>query len=310
MTNDNVTSLFDLNPENPCQAFLNIRDSQGDIRYFIENNWPIYKPYADKDFVKKFPYEFLPCFWEMYLTCTLLHLKLSVKPKKKKEGPDILLELDNNRIWVEAIAPTGGAPSKPDSVPKMKVFKGDSSQEEVVASKVPEEKIILRLTSAIVKKYEEKYSKYLNKRILDKEDCYIIAINGTDIPSCPFVKNCILKAVFPMGHLQFLFDRNSGSLGDPSYSYRPEISRNRGMNISTEIFLDPHFKNLSAVLFSTIGPGCDLEKVGMGEDFILVHNPLAKNPLTEGLIKTGLEWFAKETNDCYELTCKNWNENN
>ena len=113
------------------------------LKVFMEKLWLDYHHYADKDFRQKLREDFHSRFWEMYLTCTLLYKSFPVKRKKTNRGPDILIEDSSRRIWIEAIAPTGGIDSNPDKVPNMKYG---------VAQEVPDKEITLRYCSAISEK--------------------------------------------------------------------------------------------------------------------------------------------------------------
>lgn len=64
--------------------------------------------------------------------------------------------------------------------------------------------------------------------------------------------------------------------------------------INTDIFTNEEYTWISAVLFSKVHPGFlldhanEVEEIhwsGMQNDFVLVHNPIAKNPLEEELFK-------------------------
>ena len=83
-------------------------------------------------------------------------------------GPDILLECDGSRIWVEAVVATNGSPGRPDSVV-------EPNQDD--SGKIPEEKLVLRYANAISKKCR-KYRRYLRDGIIHKSDAFVIAING------------------------------------------------------------------------------------------------------------------------------------
>ena len=56
-------------------------------------------------------------FWEMYLTCTFLQdaLRLGYRVSCPKPGPDVLIEYQGRRIWIEATVATDGDPTSPDS---------------------------------------------------------------------------------------------------------------------------------------------------------------------------------------------------
>ena len=106
------------------QLYNDIRDIT-DIEYFVnlrqdlESLWQDYSPYADPGFRESMPLDINARVWEMYLTCALLERQLPVKPKQSADGPDVLIEQGVSRVWIEAIAPSGGDEGNPDRVPEM-----------------------------------------------------------------------------------------------------------------------------------------------------------------------------------------------
>ncbi len=44
----------------------------------------------------------------------------------------------------------------------------------------------------------------------------------------------------------------------------------------------------------------------LGKDFVLVHNPLALNPISRGLFQIGREYIATPTSDEYQMSCNDW----
>jgi hypothetical protein len=103
-------------------AFSNLRDGTDDCqiaaRSFVEQLWDTYCSYADDHFLTEISRDFNAWFWEMYLTCALLEHapKRGYALSCPKPGPDICLQLDAKRIWVEAISVTNGRRGKPDSL--------------------------------------------------------------------------------------------------------------------------------------------------------------------------------------------------
>ena len=73
-----------------------------------------------------------------------------------KPGPDIVLERDGRRVWVEAVVATNGIPGRPDSIVEPNP---DAS------GRIPEEKLVLRYANAISEKYR-KYRGYLREGII------------------------------------------------------------------------------------------------------------------------------------------------
>ena len=119
------------------------------LRCYVENLWGTYQEYADKDFARQLAQDFDARFWEMYLTCTLIHESFNVVPKRTTaRGPDIRIDEESTTIWIEAVTPRVGDPKKPDSVPPARTG---------VPQEIPDEQITLRYRSAIHGKYVGKY---------------------------------------------------------------------------------------------------------------------------------------------------------
>jgi hypothetical protein len=93
-----------------------------------------------------------------------------------------------------------------------------------------------------------------------------------------------------------------------STTHRDNIKKKNGVEISTDIFLKSEYEGLSAVLYSNVSFGRRPTK--MGEDYILVHNPKAKNPCPHGLLGIGTEYTVELSTDKIELFKKNWNTRN
>lgn len=237
----------------------------------------------------------------MYLTCTLLENKLPVKLKTRAAGPDILIEHGKDKIWIEAIAPTSGSQDNPDQVPGLKFG---------VVTQVPGDQIILRYSSAISAKYENKYYEYLNKGIISPSDSYVIAINSCNIEITTVLPNSepplIFKTVFPVGYRKITDDIKTKKRIWNGFEPRYSIKKATGVEIPTDLFLDQKYSKLSGILYSGVG----VRKIynRMGEDFVFIHNPLAgENAIAPGFLKVGVEYIAYEKTSSYEIHSTNWN---
>ncbi|MBN1366513.1 MAG: hypothetical protein JW967_01115 [Dehalococcoidales bacterium] len=262
---------------------------------FMEHLWNRYHEYADKDFPQKLSEDFPARFWEMYLTCTLLEKSCSVCPRLTyAKGPDIKILNPCNSIYLEAVTPSEGISDNKDRVHEMPLM---------TAVKVPDEEITLRYCSAIADKFE-KYKSYLKNNSISSNDVYVIALNSckikqaimeTDIPR-------ILKAVLPFGDPQVTISKRAGVKPYWSYQYRDKIYRYNTSSVPTDLFLNQNYDGLSGILYSRT----DLfnKPKRMGDNFIFIHNPLARNPLPHGYFKFGMEYYINlETNS---LNSKDW----
>jgi hypothetical protein len=268
------------------QAFLNLRAGEQEwlleARTRVEALWEQFYSFADPNFLTEIRRDFQARFWEMYLTCTMLqHQDRGYQVSCPKPGPDILLEFQGSRIWIEAVTATDGTPGLPDSLgPKV-----DSTN--------PEQKIILRYTNAIREKYR-KYMGYLRNGLIRKNDAYVIAINAANLrfkgihaadDAPPFV-----KALYPLGFFQLLLDRVSGDIVGHGNETRFEIAKASGNKVGVYAFLDRQSRGISAVLCSFASP---TYTGPLGLDFELAYNPMARSPLPENLITARRIWTAE-----------------
>ncbi|MGF1933684.1 MAG: hypothetical protein RM347_004710 [Nostoc sp. ChiQUE02] len=258
---------------------------------FIEEMWLQYKPYADRHFLLESRKNFKQRIWEMYLTCSLIAKGFSITSDDK--GPDIRILKEGVVIWIEAVAPKAGEGN--DAVTEL---------QDRTTRRVPDDQIKLRYRSAIGEKYNKKYQKYILNQIVKPNDCYIIAINGSAIPSAKRETEIprIIRSVLPFGNETLIIDVEKHELLDRSYEYQDQVSKVSGSSVSTDIFLNNQYDGISAVLYSCVGVDSLNSPQELGDDFVLLHNPLAKNKLERGLIKLGREYWVENP----ILECTNW----
>ena len=264
---------------------------------FAERLWSEYYPYADANFLTEVRSNFHARFWEMYLTCALLQhqrkqgYSVSCPKRKNSGGPDILIELDNIRIWIEAVTATDGAPGLPDSIVE--------SMPGQVHS-VPEEKIILRYANAIAEKHR-KYTDYRAKGIVSEKDSYIIAVNGWPLSYrwADAEMPRFLKSVFPFGHLEVVIDKTSKKVVEKRHQFRPDIFKLTGSPVSTRTFLCDEYIGISAVMHSYANACTPFD---LGADLLIVHNPRAANPVPLELIPVTREYTATASEGGCRLT--------
>lgn len=286
---------FFLPTKNGCLAYKNVRDKPDlcgfknyGLKNYVESLWEIYRPHADRNFRSDACNHFQSRFWEMYLGVTFIEHGFKIC-NDKSTGPEFYLENGDRRIWIEAVAP--GAGGGPDAVP---------AQETGVAGDAPINEFILRLRHAIEEKWK-KYEEYIKKNIVDPDDIYIIGINTKNIALIPWDSEipAIFKTVYPFGNQRFHFDKNNGKAKKTSHEHRDSIEKKSGSPVSTDVFLDPDYAGISAVIYSHVD--CANKPKTFGADFVLVHNAVAKNNLNVGTFKFGREcWIENEELNCIE----------
>jgi len=297
--------LFDKNITAKDPVYTNIRDGhfpeQIVERQIAENLWAKYHPYADRHFLVEIRKDFDARFWEMYLACTLLDNGYKISSADR--GPDIKVNHSEKTVWIEAIAPTAGDPSSPDSVPDNRMRPG-----HVVAREVPDRQIIFRYCAAIKEKYCVKYFKYVKDGIVGNDDCYVIAVNGCRVSwsRVDYEPPRIVRSVLPFGWPEVTIDTTSHKIVKRGYQYRTYLRKESGSQVDTNIFVKPEYKHISAVIFSNVDVANPTRF--MGEDFIIVRNPLALRPLPDDFPKLGREYWATLSKDTITLSSKNRTE--
>lgn len=208
------------------------------------------------------------------------------------EGPDFLLTDGSRRVWVEVICP------EPIGLPlEWLELQIDH------AGSVPHQEILLRWTSAIKDKTDKlvgsvdgKVRGYLHSGLVAEDDIYVIAVNGCRLRHGPFSALLgisqfpyAVEAVFPAGPYQVHIDRRSLKSVGHGYQGRFHIPKPNGASVPTHAFLDPRYKNVSAVWAVDLNGGT---VVGNHEPSALVHNPNATQPLPRGFLPADSEYIA------------------
>ena len=278
--------------------YVNLRDRQNEwtvpARDFVERLWDRFREFSDPNFLKEVRSNLHARFWEMYLTCALQEYaaQRGAVLSCPKPGPDILLEHEGKRAWIEAVVATNGTPEHPDAV--VEPNKGGT---------IPEDKLVLRYTNAIAEKYE-KYRGYLRAGIIHENEAFVIAINYAalsyrwaraeiDLPR-------FLKAVYPLGVLQLLLDRQTGEIIGHQNEPRFTIKKAGGAAVGTMSFLEPGSEGISAVLAS--GADAMSHAARLGFDFELAHNPMSRAPIPDFVIPAKTAWRAVLNENDAQLT--------
>jgi len=279
---------------NPNYIALVESPRNAQLRQIAEELWVEFHLYADPHFPQKFADHLHQRFWEMYLAIQLLHKNIQLIPRISSMGPDIHAQNGDQDIWIEAVAPTEGVGL--DAVPKIM----DSPKFEPL----PEDKIILRFTNALLEKHS-KHSRYLESGLFSDKDPYVIAINGRSIQMIIFdgPLPAIVKAVYPVGDLVVAIDPENHAVVSEGYQVRQEISKESGSPVSTNAFLDPTFSGISGLLYSDAALW-DMPSYP-GSEFLYIHNSVADNPLPSEWLcqirevaKDGNHLVLSTTTDC------------
>ena len=246
-----------------------------------EYMWSLFQPYADDHFLTEFPLQTHQRWFEMYLTASMIEAQLNVRPHSR--GPDILVELDNQRIWIEATCATSGDPMRPDSVPP-KV--PDRVSEE------PVDQYVLRIRSSLAAK-EEKYKKYIMDGIVSQNDIAIIAINvfRIDGPG-PYTDSHMKRALYGLGDPVVSISRSTREIVDIGHQSEYVVQKSGGAEVNVRPFCDGSMSHISSVLKSL----ADIWNLPdrLGSDFVLYPNLVCGNRWKPGTLDIGHEWVFQE----------------
>lgn len=256
--------------------FCDVRDNELflDVRNRCLNLWQHFEPLADKKFKQQFSESFDSCFWEMYLGSYLSN-KYPGAISSKNNGPDFNLDINGQKIFVEAAVASRGTTS--DKIPD--ISKYDETREPLV----PFKELVLRVTAKLKDKAEAN-----NAREHAKEGPYIIAINLPYIEAwlCPSPPLAAQAALGVSGQLIEFNEHGASS----SFTHNPNISRSTGALVPTEYFLRDDFSHISALIVASVNP---FSTSYSSPSLELLHNPKATKPIGRGLITFGREYWVE-----------------
>ena len=186
-------------------------------RDFVECLWRDYSEFADKNFLSNAKNNFHQRFWEMYLSVTFVRKGYKVI-KTPDESPDVCIQMNGKKIWIEAVAPGPGTGL--DQIPIPEFGK---------ANWVPTDQIALRYLNVLNTKFH-KYQTYVKKEIVGSSDIFVIAINCSKVPHAYFGSSLPyhVQALLPIGPPNVIFDVATDSIVKTGYSFKDSVVKNSG----------------------------------------------------------------------------------
>ena len=288
-----VSGLFyDILPSQCSRAYENMYAPKGDgldarcgmARMHCEDLWSVFQDFADSNFKREFAINTHQRWFEMYLTVSLI--RAGQKVACPKPGPDVLLNVDGRRIWIEAVCATSGQPGLPDSI-RPPVF-GQLTQE-------PTEQYVLRIRTALDEK-QRKYRTYIQDGIVSCDDVTCVAINVYDVYGLdPYIHSHMMRSLYGIGDLQVEFSQQTGGIVDIGHGHVVSIRKSSGADVPVESFIDNSLKHVSAVLASHMDAFNRPSR--LGEDFVLYPNLTGQRPWPQSVLNVGKEWRFEEFND-------------
>jgi len=249
----------------------------------VEELYKLYGEYLDRDFPQKLAEDFNARYWELYLVASLKERNYKLYSKQNTQGPDILVQENNNKIFIEAVTVSEGDKKNKDKVPTMETY-----------GWVANDSISLRYLSSIKDKYD-KYRCYLSQGVISNSDSFVIALNSCKIWQANMEDNVplIFKTLTGIGDEVSVYDTNQKKEVNHYYKKRKVIVRDNKSPVNTGIFLGCDYEGLSGIFYSNVNI-CNKPKRS-GDDLIFIHNPYAKNKIPIGYFNFGIEYLKEWT---------------
>jgi len=248
----------------------------------MEKLWEDFAPFADKQFLDEIETNLKSRFWEMYLGCSFLYNNYNLELPSHNGGPDLKITYKTINLWIEAVTPQkGDGEDKLEEPPNM------------VVVNVPQDKMILRIQNSIDEK-KRNYLRWIDKNVVRENEPFILAINGSELPFARTEREMplILRAISQFGDQYLTFSKEDFEIIDQGYHYEDSVTKTSGTIINKNIIENVDYNFISAFLYSSVDPLNRPESIG--DDYILIHNPLAANKLPIGFLKLGCEYYHDE----------------
>ena len=256
--------------------------------------WDLFRDKAEAQFASGFTTDVVGRFWEMYLAVGLQIIGYDIQCAGA--GPDIGIVHNGVRIWLEAVTLNNGEAGNPNTV---RDFDGAGGVEYVSDGQV-----LLRYLSAIQGKMSEKYAKWLTAGTIQKEDCFVIAINSAKIVRDVVLSDppSLLRVAYPVGTPYVAFDAaDSESETILHYMTRFSVPKKGAtdINIPTGLFLRDDCVPISALLGSGASPW-QCTSFDFCKTLIVAPNPRATTPLPPDFQLPGRHFPATLSGDSSE----------
>jgi len=267
-------------------------------RVHVEELYEISKGVLDKNFSEEIKHNFSARYAEMYIAGTLIdRLSLNVF-HPSDEGLDFYIK--DMDCWAEIVTSTDGVAGNSNTL---------TETELDIATDYPEEKVILRLTNAFSSK-ADKARADINKGLIKPDQPIIICISGGGMSErVPMYTSGgypqIAKAVLPIGDLMYWIDEKSRGITRREFKYRASVRKitdSGEREIKTDFFLDERYSHVSAVMYSWANAWNPLSRKNWGQDFYIIHNPLANNQLTPGSFHCGKEFMVSANETSFKMS--------
>jgi|GEM_PF-458540 len=267
----------------------------------------------DNDFVEQFTSENIETHIQRYSEMLFAwhFINLGYVPTSQRKGPDLCIEHNGQRIWIEIITPSLKPPSgdSPEAQRMAKLVQDyqappPTKPENFRAIDVPCVPVLLRWTAALREK-RNKWIKYLEKGLVQPNEPYLIAINSKLLGRHGFIgisQNPVpLEIAFAIGPMTITIDPKTVKEIDSGVSYRPHVMNHNQTDIPTRIFFDSSYKEVSGILATHVELDAATQP-NPPSPLVLIHNPQATNPLPQGIWGAKEEYVAKRVEEHWRIS--------
>ena len=245
-------------------------------RVYCEDLWTDFRKFADQNFKTEFASCTHARWFEMYLTVALARAGNEITCPKP--GPDILLEADGCRIWIEATSATRGELGRPDSVPL---------QETGRVYREPTNQYVLRIRNALDEK-QRKYRRYVEDGIVHRRDVTVVAINVFEVDGIgPYIGDHFRRSLYGLCDPRVQIGLHSGTVSSVGNATVVAVQKASGADVGVQPFIDGSMEHITAVLGSHADPFNPLSR--LGEDLVLYPNLTSDVPWPQRVLEVGGE---------------------
>jgi len=277
------------------------RNSECIVEYYEK-----YKDFLDLKFVSQMKDDFPACMSELYFCHVFIErLNLEIMHASDK-GPDFYLP--KLKCWAEIVTATHGKQGNINSIAPEDYDIGTGYE-------VPVDKIKLRFSTCLGDKFK-KISKYIEEKTIDDDKPVVICVSGgwlcnsfgmpiNPVGGLPE----IAQVLYGCGNLVYHIGRNSRTILGSEIELKMQIPKLKIESLSEPInighFQSEKYAQISAVIYSwkSIFFNFDPEKIG--NDFVVMHNPFAKNPLERNAFNCGIEHIPTVHDDSIAIEIVN-----
>ena len=291
--------LFNVPGKDPLYNLIRSRKSNLDIiaMKYWNQLYTKNQIFLDHDFSIELGNDFMGRLWELTISNYLQGLEnkgvFLTQIMTQNSSPDFCFQFKGEKFYVEAVT------SGPGTVASLQIPLNESLTSRTIPITKYKERITQALREKIIKKYEGiKGDGY--KEVIDDSGLIIALSSGKiEIPNHPYNINLDLSCLFG-------FSDPILNINDAAYEYvfTPHFKKTTtGKPISTRYFVDPQFSYVSGIIIShhahvfypEFDESCNWPKCR--NDFILIHNPLARRPIPRGIFPVAIEYQSSIENN-------------